>query len=236
MPVLPTPATGLAVTGGGVLYVRHAAAWEPVSSGDGGVIEDWDGTDGAAWPAQWTASAPNGGLHDIQSNKGRQLTGTGGGYTDYCRALLADVVAADFDITVDVDLVGTIEAYTSLHFRSDGVWNGNDSTNNGWRVFFAQGGSQFWHVGHWSGGGGETNLTGDQARTTHDTTQHIRVQCAGSAVKVKLWADAEPEPGTWTFETTDATHASLTRMAVTVHGGADAGQKTVRWDNLTDVS
>ena len=36
----------------------------------------------------------------------------------------------------------------------------------------------------------------------------IRVQCQGTNLRMKCWEDGDPEPSSWSLETTDATHAS----------------------------
>lgn len=54
-------------------------------------------------------------------------------------------------------------------------------------------------------GGSETVIAQTDFTAAADTYYRVKFQLSGTSLKVRAWADAEAEPGTWNIEETDAT-------------------------------
>jgi hypothetical protein len=196
----------------------------------------WTGTNGDPWSADWTTSNSGGTTLDIQSNQGRILTGSLGGYADYGRALLADQGEADFDETVDIVVGVQEEKYANVGFRTDRAWHASNAAwpQNGYGVEFGvhpTPASGFWSVERVDASS-RTGLSGQTSYTmTAGDTVHVNVRCDGGDVEVRIWKNAEGKPGSATYSFTDSTHDTRTGHQVGLNGGGGATDD-IYFDNL----
>lgn len=99
--------------------------------------EDWTGTDGAAWPAEWSIGYPgvqtNKVAPTIMGNKGYQVTGTGTGY-GYSQVMADRNVpglGTRWDISVDVTLTAGTAAQNEDDWLVAVVVNSDGTNLNG---------------------------------------------------------------------------------------------------------
>jgi hypothetical protein len=196
----------------------------------------WTGTNGAAWSGDWTTSTSSGGTVDIQSNAGRMLCGSIGGYGDWCRALLADQGDADFDLTVDLIPQVQDEHYPVLSFRTDRTWSAGSSgpcwATNGYgiEIQIDSDGTGYWNIDRVDAGTRTDIATSSYAANSGDSI-HLNVRCDGTSVEFRIWKNAESKPGTATHSFTDSTHNTRTGHGLATNGGAGTLDED-RWDNL----
>jgi hypothetical protein len=198
--------------------------------------ETWTGSNGASWSADWTTSNSAGTTLDIQSNQGRILTGTAGGYNDWGRAILADQGAADFDLTVEVYPGVQEEKYPNIGFRTNRAWHASNPAwpQNGYGVELrvnSVAASGFWSVERVDNSV-RTGLSGQTAYTiTAGDTLYVNVRCVGTAVEFRIWKNAEGKPTSATYSFTDSTHNTRTGHGLAMNGGG-GGTDNIFFDNL----
>ena len=196
--------------------------------------ELFPGSDGSAWPAHWTLDGSAGATSTIQSNTGRMTTGALGSYNDYRRAVLADQGESDFDFTADLIVGAQQEKYAAFSWRTDRLWLGNPIwPGNGYvvEIEIDDNTSGYWAI-HNVDGGTPTQLGGSDPYTvTAGDTLHLNVRCSGTSVEFRLWANADPKPGSPTFSLTDNVHNARTGHQIALNGGANTGV-SVSWDNI----
>lgn len=203
--------------------------------------ETWTGSNGAAWPADWTTTGSAGVTVDIQSNQGRTRTGAVGAYADYCRGLLTDQAVADFDLTVDVVVGAQAEKYPNIGFRTDRAWNASEFSwpANGYGVelgISATAGTSFWAIDRVDADT-RTSLSGQITYTmTTGDTLHVNIRCAGDVVQFRLWKNSESKPAAPTYSFNDATHNTRTGHGLAIQGGNSATNIDVSYDNLSIVA
>jgi hypothetical protein len=201
-------------------------------------IDSFTGTNGAAWNATiWDTAdivIETSGGFDIQSNAGRIQAG-GGPYQGV--AVRSEGSWGATDITGTVTFDSTNEAYFSLGLRTAATWGGETTPSQpftGYSVERAVGGTDL----------GLFRYDGVAARTQLDTTTvsasagplSYRIYAVGSDIKAKYWSGtgADPSPGTWDLEATDATYASGHTTITLACGGAGT-TRTATVDSLTFV-
>lgn len=194
--------------------------------------EPWFGANGAAWNAtRWPSIQVTGASTvTIQNNRGGRMAPGGAAYV-YCRALSSASVA-NFDLTVHFTLGSTLEQYHKLNFRVSGGWslaNANDPVDGYCVEIFGGAGTLRYQEVTASVRGTPT----DVARAWDSAAQWaLRVQCIGSAIKIKAWRSASvAEPAAWAIEVTDATHASGGISLASVNGNATTATP-IRWERL----
>lgn len=187
--------------------------------------ESWTGSNGAAWPAAWTVTTPTGGTTDIQSNAGRQITGTTASQGPFGRYNLAAAVT-DLDLYVTVTLT-VASQYSLIDYRTDAVVANRATPNNGYAVYL-DGGLVLALFG--CAGGSPANL-GSVALGVASVTIRFRVLVIGTRHRIKAWDPANPEPDTWDLDIIDATFASGV-VGVGVEDTA-ATPSAVTWDNCS---
>jgi hypothetical protein len=196
--------------------------------------ETWTGTNGTAWPAQWTPTAGTGAA-TIQANAG-QLTYGGTAFSLAAVEYLSGMTASrDFDITVDVTFSApTQEQYFYFGFRCGNV---AAAAPPGYFVqFFPHNGTNTMGFNKWDASGNEVSISGDLAAGTWTagTARRVRIQAIGNNLAVKVWAPGGSEPGTWLWTGTDTTYAAQTgRVLLYTFNGAGTAAKNVQLDNLT---
>jgi large repetitive protein len=239
----PGTPTGLTATGsntqvaltwaepsdGGAPITDYTVQYRTAATGSSATTaasETWTGSDGTAWPAQWSLNSASNGSATLVANRGR-LTTTQGAYAGKQAMILADVVPADFEAVVDLtpQVSGDTERWSQLMFRTDGV---GYEPRNGFAVDIRSTGAV--SVLRYDN---YTRTSLGLSSAISGTTLRIRVRAQGSNIKVRVWSTAAAEPSTWLFDLTDANHTTRTRMMIGLFGGNTVATRVADWDNLT---
>lgn len=197
--------------------------------------ETWTGTDGAAWPAQWTTTgvpAGTGSSATIQSNAGRLTYPTVAGYVDGPIKYLNGMSASrDFDITVTVTFATIQEEYLQVMGRVSA-----DAAEGYGVNLYPHNGTTTCGLVRWDTTNGITGLTGDLAAGTWTAgvPRKVRVQGVGDTIRVKVWDASGSEPGAWLGSATDTLYTSRSgRVAVKNGTGASTSGSFATLDDLT---
>lgn len=219
-------------------------------TGGGGVdwTEEFTGTAGANLnTTRWTDRRASG---VFGSGYGITLDGVGAGRMRVGSAVPYYVlygtqeVATDFDGVFMWDFVSgepdTGEGW-EIYFRTNGViFNGTSGryqVDDGYRLQFWRGvGSSFIQL--YTMVNGEVTTFVDSVGGTVTLTGHAngycRIQCVGDDIKIRVWYDADPEPGTWDIEVTDTTFAGSRFAIGGVVNGTDSPDDDFQLD-WTDI-
>lgn len=192
--------------------------------------EAWTGTNGAAWPGQWSGRGVGGSAaHTIQTNRGRQQA-SGASYT-VAVAVLAGTYGA-LDLLVSFAPDSTAESYNSIVYRF-GENAGAGIPFEGYTVNFYRVGGGFGVELYRTDTEGGVDAPLDSAAIGSPSTGRywVRIRAVGSTHQVRVWADGGAEPGTWTLEGTDGTYASGGVALLTVNGDSTTA-RYVDWDGL----
>lgn len=177
------------------------------------------GQDGQPWGPGWTFTQ---GTGDINANRGRMVTGTGGfdGRSAYYTHGTVDA-----DVRIDLEIPTNDAQFPEVRARF--------STANFDYVrllFEPHNDTVFLHS--YDNDVQQVQLaTGSFAVTAGDIA-HIRIVSVGNDTKVRLWLNGASEPGTWNLEGTTAfgaTNTSLMVRTVTSNLGVAI---TNYWDNF----
>lgn len=196
--------------------------------------ETWTGTNGAAWPAQWTAV---GGTSSIQANRGRLTTPAtaAGSYGTAVRHLSGMTDATDTDVTVTVYPTTSAFQYAFVRICGSGAGGAAWNPSSGYQLWLVPSGGFVNAEVHKYVGGAESIL--DVARTTSVpwTTGgcRVRFQRQGATVRYKVWDPASSEPTVWLSAVTDATPVGAGKVALLATSNNDGVSTTVDWDDLT---
>jgi hypothetical protein len=199
--------------------------------------ESWTGTNGAAWPAQWTTGGVNSANGTIQGNAGQLTFGTGTSYASGARAQLSGLTATrDLDVTVQVTFSQvTTEEYFWIALRSspDGVTG--TPTNAYFLNLYPANGATSGEVEKRVSGTSTTLSNGLVLGTwTAGVARNVRFQAVGNTVQVKVWNVGAAEPATWNYSTTDTSLSGTTGTVwFGTFVGAGSTPGTVSVDNLT---
>lgn len=195
------------------------------------ITETWTGADGADWPAQWTANTGTGTGQgsDINSNRGRMQSGTTA-FGSSRRRLNAALSATDIEILVSVTTSTQAEQYPAVGFRSTTGVQGNFQTS-GYVVALLPAANPSLKLMSIAAGGSQTDLN-TAAKVLAAGKWWIRINCVGSALKARVWADGGAEPGTWDLNATSSTWGGG-YFALSILGGGDTTNDVVYWDDLT---
>lgn len=191
------------------------------------LTDAFTGTDGDAWNATlWPNfyDSLGTGTHDIQGNQGRMLTGAGA--FAVMQAEVQDIIPADFEVTYDVEVQATTEAYFQVEFRSTLTGDGNIYEvvlRRDTGALSLERKAAFVPTVL-----GSTTLT----ITTNDVV-HFRLRAVGPDYKVRAWINAASEPSTWAIEATDSTYLTNDRIAFKALSGAAASAQRWDLDNVT---
>lgn len=159
------------------------------------LAETWTGANGSAWSASWSATSGGGSAgstFDVQSNRGRLISGAGG---DAWKRLSL-VSEPDFEITGLVQVQGTAEAQI--------LWRSDATLANGYALIFsASGGVRIQQI---VSGGITTRYNAAQVggpSISTSTDYRFRLRHMGPFLSVRAWAASGSEPGAWQLDTTD---------------------------------
>lgn len=172
-------------------------------------IEDFTGTNGAAWnTAKWKGIHVGAGTlaeRTIQSNAGYVRGGSSGQISSlYAQA---DVAVDDFEFLASFVLNGSSDNRSAeVAYRvSDAV-----SVDHPGRCYYATANQTGLYLERNSLSNGGVSWTSIATDTTTGfaggTKKWMRVRVVGDNHKVKVWSDGSPEPGTWQIDATDNTY------------------------------
>ena len=185
------------------------------------LAETWTGPNGSAWSGSWAAAigaGTTGSTTDVQSNRGRIVSGAGGAVWRRASAFTAD----DVDITGLVQVQGTAEA--QLWWRTDSLWQ------NGYGLVFSTSGGV--RVQQIAAGAITTRYNAGQVggpSIVAGTDYRFRLRHMGPYLCARVWAAAGSEPGTWSLQATDSLYTAPGCVAVAQW----TASQTALFDNLT---
>lgn len=194
-------------------------------------VEEFTGSNGAAWPGAWTTSGSS-STQTIQGNTGQLAWSDTANATS--RAILSGPDAvADCEVLLSFKWNATSAlAYLSFYLRGSGGWQNAYRPNTCFGVQLASNSTLV--TGYKNVSGTPTslgNVSGVHAVTT--TKQWLRMRVQGNVLSLKVWTDGDAEPGAWEAEWTDgdvsaagALHMSLVRA------GSNSGAKNVEIDDV----
>lgn len=188
---------------------------------------DFTGSDGAALPAVFVASAVfNGGTGTIQSNRGRLGTGTAGGYASSDKQAYRIDIGSVTDCEVLVSFtIDATECYPFFHVRSASAEIDEATT---YRLRLGRDHLILEKVIAFS----YTALgEGPTGQITEGVQYTLRFRAVGSSLQARMWAAGGTEPSSWQIDVTDASITSG-YLGVEAAGGAAASATYVYFDNL----
>lgn len=204
----------------------------------------WDGTNGDVWPDNtrlWTTTSVGGaGTADIQSDKGRLLTGATGNYQSAMRSRL-NYPLADMDMTVRIT---PGQSWATEFFCSIGLGDAHDVGGvglgqnwiNGYRVEVEPTQSNHMEIFRFKASV-STSLAGSSTSPTFTGSNVIwlRFRKQGNWLATKTWDDQTVQPSDWTLKVFDTAGPSTTVMypGLMCMNGALANARSVTLDSLT---
>lgn len=213
---LPAPSDAVA----GDLHVPLASI--PTTAGT-----TFTAADGASWPAPWVvAKMPTGGVQQILSNEGRLTTGAAiGSYSSTdAIAMRHSIQAANVDVTFTIRRI-TSDCSPSFVLRCD---QANLDPQNGVSIPMSGSNVKASQVVNWA----YTDIATVAKAWTLATNFRVRVQAAGTTIRVKQWPATGSEPATWDITGTTTVTASG-YFGFSLSPGAAAGAYTAAYDDIT---
>lgn len=199
--------------------------------------ETWTGTDGAAWPAQWTTGVVNAATATIVSNAGQLTYGTGASFAAGAKAYLSGLTAAtNLDVTFDVKFANLNEQYLWVALRCPDASIGATPTNAYYINIFPGNGAASIEVDKNVAATATTigaAATVNAGQFTAGVYRTVRFQAVGNTLQVKVWNTGSAEPGTWNWTGTDTSFTAATGkvwLGTFAGSAANAGNATI--DNL----
>lgn len=177
--------------------------------------ESWTGTNGAAWPAQWTT---DGGTATIQSNAGQLVCAA-----STAESALASVSTSTFEITGTV-VLGTSNAAAGI---SVGTRAGDFFMSSGYTLDISNT-AQTVAIYTADPADTSTQRTSVAFTLTTATTYSFRFRRSGGVIYGRVWTGTEP--GTWTVQWTDTLSYGAGSPQLSAYGGGSTA--TVTFDNL----
>jgi hypothetical protein len=191
------------------------------------VAETWTGSNGAAWAAPWAPNTGAGTTRDIQGNQGHLAT-TASAFTPGNAYYYGDF-PQDFSGTVDCT-VQDANANIHLWFRCNGINGYAAYAELGYLVQIVTSGADTLWVRNLGTNTQINNPAGLTAMTANDV-YHFKFNVIGSALQVKVWKNADAEPGSWTHNVTNGLFPIGTIMLSQENSVAAVGSHL--WDNLS---
>lgn len=194
--------------------------------------ETWTGSNGAAWPSQWTPLANNGAA-TIQSNRGA-MTVNATGYLPNRRAI-ASFAQKDVELYIEFIPQATTESYIDFCVRQDMTKAGYYP--DGYFVSCDLGGG-LWTLGAVDSTNGQFSNT-DSLAAFDTTPWAVRLRAitdtantAQSVLQAKVWKVSAGEPATWTQTKSLNSYerAGSVSVGYTSGGSTNPG---IQFDNMT---
>ena len=177
------------------------------------------GTDGAAWGPGWTFVQGSG---DILTNRGRMVTGTGAFDGD---SAVYDTGLADAVVSIDVEIPTNDAQFPEVRFRFSDV-------NYDFIRLVLEPHNDLWYVHDFDNDVLQTLLANGSFAVAAGDVVHVKCMGVGTALFLRLWLNADPEPATWTATFTSSLGASNTQFMVRTVTSNLGVAVTNFWDNL----
>lgn len=194
--------------------------------------ETWTGTNGAAWPTQWSTLA-DAGAGTIQGNRGRLLPRSAG-YLPYRRGIIG-LAVQDVEAYVEFTPTALQESYIDLSVRQD--LGKPDYYPDGYFISCDIGGT-VWTLGRIDSKNGQGNNV-DTPMTWELATYSMRLRAephptvtGSSLISAKVWKTSTAEPAAWVQQITDGTYMRAGSVALGIASG-NSTNPAIDWDNLT---
>jgi RHS repeat-associated protein len=166
------------------------------------LIDDLDGANNNPWnSANWTTSLSSSGNVDIQDNEGRLAIAA---TSDAARALgTAASTFGDGTVASRFQADMTPDGRVSFWVRGSATWSTGqpDALTDGYR-FVVDLDSDTVALDAVVDDT-PTSLVSTSFAVEAETAYNVIVQAIGTTLAAKIWADGDPEPGTWTVVATD---------------------------------
>lgn len=154
--------------------------------------DTWTAANGTAWSGSYAAAGGGGtagSTVDVQSNRGRILSGAGG---DVWKRVTT-FTAADIEVTGLVQVQGTAEAQV--------LWRADSTLANGYALVFSVSGGV--RVQRIIAGSISNLIPAFGPSISASTDYRFRLRSHGKYLSIRAWAAAGSEPGTWSLNTTN---------------------------------
>ncbi len=176
------------------------------------------GADGASWGTGWVFTF---GTGDVLTNRGRLVTGTGA-YDG--PAVYYDTALADVDFRIDLEIPTTDQQYPEVRMRFD------TTTYDFVRLIFDPGAGSI-VLQSFDNDAFSAFLDSEAFTWAANDIIHIRGLVEGTSHKVRVWKNADPEPGTWNLEGTSSLGAGQTKLMLRTVTSNLGVAVTNYWDN-----
>lgn len=164
--------------------------------------ETWTGSDGSAWSGSWTTGfSPTGGSTTIQTNRGRQITGSATGYAFGSRTSRRRS-ATQADTVHKVKMRFNGEIYPGVWVRADSEMR----AGTGYALVLSPP-TNTWSINGWNGFTQIFTPTDVAFSFTADTDYWVEFGIVGTALKGRVYLVGDPVPA-WGSEITDTTLSS----------------------------
>ena len=175
----------------------------------------WPGSNGDPWPSPWTFAGTS-GFSATQNGSGAGIITPPASISDHAYGYPSSLSLVDVDVTARVS--ASAPGYqTRFTLRWDGtIAAGNPA--NCYLVLNRPGRNSGVYVVN---GAGSTTLLTSLTNVSGD--YRWRLQAQGTALRVKRWASAGSEPGSWTWTGTDSTLTAAGRVGVGVLRSSPGG-------------
>lgn len=177
------------------------------------------GVDGAAWGPGWTFVQGSG---DILTNRGRMVTGTGAFDGD---SAVYTTGIADAVVSIDVEIPTNDAQFPEVRFRYSDV-------NFDYIRLVLEPHNDLWYVHDFDNDVQQTLLANGGLTVAANDVVHIKLMGVGTALYLRLWLNADPEPTTWTATFTSSFGTTNTQVMVRTVTSNLGVAITNYWDNF----
>lgn len=194
--------------------------------------DTWSGADGSAWNGAWATGSSTSGAVTIQNGAGRLALDDVAGA--YARAQLTGATAetnAEVLLSYTWGQTSAI-SYTNIWLRGTGGWQNAYRPRTGYGVELSSRSGTIALIRNVNGTMATLGTySGAQQVTT--AKQWLRLSVSGNTIRVRIWADGQTEPSTWTAAVTDSAVTEAGQLYISsARGGANVGAKTFDIDDL----
>lgn len=179
--------------------------------------ETWTGTNGAAWPAQWTT---DGGTTTIQANAGQMVCTTSTG-----ESILLSTSATTFEITGSVTFTAGTNPWAAIGVGQR--W-GDFYVASGYMLVLQKNLSSV-SIQTTDASAAPTSRASATFTLTTSTVYSYRFRRFGGVIFGRVWTGTEP--GTWTVQWTDTVSLAAGHPQLSIYGNGSTA--TVVWDDFT---
>jgi hypothetical protein len=164
----------------------------------------------------------------VVSNAGR-LAGGGGSYRG--TAAGRAVSALDIDFRFRFRMNQTAESYMGVTWRHTSAL-GSGIPRIGYRVVTTGQNDELSLEEYNNSNVGTTIAAVNTALPVDTSWRWLRVRNVGSSIKVKCWADGDPEPGAWAIDVTNSTYSTAGSFSLFGQNGNATTVRSVDFDDI----